>query len=149
MLQEHVVAVDHSTINQWVLKYVPQREHAFCGRKRHVSTSWWLDETYRYCWRMVQNHPKSLICRGHFRRKNAGCVSSPTVSLHQRQRAVEVPLSAVDKAGKTVDSQPSGTAYPPSVSWRKRFAATVCPRRSPSIRVRPTPPSSATMPSTD
>jgi putative transposase len=46
MLQERGVAVDHSTIDRWVLKYSPQLEAAFHRRKRPVSRSWRLDETY-------------------------------------------------------------------------------------------------------
>ena len=37
---------DHSTLNRWVLKYVPLLEAQFRTRKRPVGTSWRLDETY-------------------------------------------------------------------------------------------------------
>ena len=40
------VEVDHSTLNRWVLKYVPVLETQFCARKRSVGSSWRLDETY-------------------------------------------------------------------------------------------------------
>jgi putative transposase len=46
MMQERGVAVDHSTINRWVLKYAPQLEAAFHRRKRPVWLSWRMDETY-------------------------------------------------------------------------------------------------------
>jgi putative transposase len=46
MMQERGVAVDHSTINRWVLKYAPQLEHAFRRQKRPVWRSWRMDETY-------------------------------------------------------------------------------------------------------
>jgi putative transposase len=46
MMQERGVAVDHSTINRWVLKYTPRLEQEFRRRKRPVGTSWHLDETY-------------------------------------------------------------------------------------------------------
>jgi transposase-like protein len=36
--------VDHSTVNRRVLKYSPQLEDAFHGRKRPVRVSWRLDE---------------------------------------------------------------------------------------------------------
>jgi putative transposase len=45
LMQEHGVAVDHATINRWVLKYAPQLEEAFHRRKRPVWLSWRLDET--------------------------------------------------------------------------------------------------------
>ncbi len=44
MLQKCGVAVDHGTINRWVLKYMPQRQEAL-GRKRPIGTRWRLDET--------------------------------------------------------------------------------------------------------
>jgi putative transposase len=46
MMEERGVEVDHSTLNRWVLKYVPSLEQAFRKRKRPVGTSWRMDETY-------------------------------------------------------------------------------------------------------
>jgi putative transposase len=46
LMQERGVAVDHATINRWVLKYSPRLEAAFHRRKRPVWRSWRLDETY-------------------------------------------------------------------------------------------------------
>ena len=46
MMDERGVEVDHSTLNRWVLKYVPLLEMRFCARKRSVGSSWRLDETY-------------------------------------------------------------------------------------------------------
>ena len=46
MMGERGVEVDHSTLHRWVLKYVPALEKAFLARKRVVSSSWLLDETY-------------------------------------------------------------------------------------------------------
>jgi putative transposase len=40
------VEVDHSTLNRWVLKYVPLLEKQFRARKRPVGSSWRMDETY-------------------------------------------------------------------------------------------------------
>ena len=45
-MEERGVEVDHSTLNRWVLKYVPALEKAFLARKRPVGGSWRLDETY-------------------------------------------------------------------------------------------------------
>ena len=44
MMEERGVEVDHSTVNRWVLKYVPLLEQAFHRRKRPVGASWRLDE---------------------------------------------------------------------------------------------------------
>ena len=46
MMEERGVEVDHSTLNRWVLKYVPLLEQAFRVRKRRVGGSWRMDETY-------------------------------------------------------------------------------------------------------
>ena len=46
MMGERGVEVDHSTLNRWVLKYVPALEKAFLARKRPVGRSWRRDETY-------------------------------------------------------------------------------------------------------
>jgi putative transposase len=46
MMHERGGAVDHSTINRWVLKYAPPLEAAFHRRKRPVWRGWRLDETY-------------------------------------------------------------------------------------------------------
>jgi putative transposase len=40
------VAVDHATLNRWVLKCVPLLEQEFRSRKRPVGSSWRMDETY-------------------------------------------------------------------------------------------------------
>src|SRR5262245_58276955 len=45
MMQERGVAVDHSTLNHWVIKYAPQIEKHFRARTRPVGKSWRLDET--------------------------------------------------------------------------------------------------------
>lgn len=46
LMRERGILVDHATINRWVLKYSPQLEAAFHRRKRPVSVSWRVDETY-------------------------------------------------------------------------------------------------------
>src|SRR6185436_15750839 len=40
------VAVDHSTLNRWVIKYAPEFEKAFRRRQCPVGRSWRMDETY-------------------------------------------------------------------------------------------------------
>jgi putative transposase len=45
LMQNRGAAVDHATINRWVLKYSPQLEAAFHSRKRPVWISWRMDET--------------------------------------------------------------------------------------------------------
>ena len=46
MMEERGVEVDHSTLNRWVVKYVPLLDQQFRPRKRPVGSSWRMDETY-------------------------------------------------------------------------------------------------------
>ena len=46
MMRERGVAVDHSTLNRWVIKYAPEFEKAFRRRQHPVGRSWRMDETY-------------------------------------------------------------------------------------------------------
>src|SRR4029079_17074102 len=46
MMGERGVAVDHSTLNRWVIRYVPEVEKQFRRRQRPVGRSWRMDETY-------------------------------------------------------------------------------------------------------
>ena len=47
LLKERGVVVDHAPIHRWVLEYAPQLEAVFRTRKKPVSGSWRMDETYR------------------------------------------------------------------------------------------------------
>src|ERR1700733_4864411 len=44
MMQERGVEVDHSTLNRWVVKYVPLLDKQFRERNRPVGSSWRMDE---------------------------------------------------------------------------------------------------------
>ena len=46
MMGERGVAVDHSTLNRWVIKYAPEFEKVFPRRQCPVGRSWRMDETY-------------------------------------------------------------------------------------------------------
>ena len=43
LMEERGVAVDHATIQRWVLKYSPQLEEALHCRKRPVWISWRME----------------------------------------------------------------------------------------------------------
>jgi putative transposase len=67
LMQERGVAVDHATINRWVLKYSPQLEEAFHRCKHPVWLSWRMDETYirgrgqwRYLYRAVDKSGQTI-----------------------------------------------------------------------------------------
>jgi hypothetical protein len=46
MMGERGVAVDHATLNRWVIKYAPEFEKQFRRRQCLVGRSWRMDETY-------------------------------------------------------------------------------------------------------
>jgi transposase-like protein len=46
LMQECGYAVDHSTIQRWVVHYAPRIEKAFRENKKRVGLRWRLDETY-------------------------------------------------------------------------------------------------------
>jgi hypothetical protein len=68
MMQERGVEVDHSTLNGWVLKYVPLLDTQFRARKRPVGSSWRMDETYarvsgawKYLYRAVDKADATVV----------------------------------------------------------------------------------------
>jgi putative transposase len=67
LMAERGVSVDHATLQRWVVKYSPLLEAAFHRRKRPVSVSWRMDETYikvkgqwRYLDRAVDKHGQTI-----------------------------------------------------------------------------------------
>src|SRR5881296_2935810 len=67
LMEERGVAVDHSTINRWGIKYSPQLEEAFHRRKRAIWVSWRMDETYikikgewQYLYRAVDKQGQTI-----------------------------------------------------------------------------------------
>ena len=58
MMEERGVEVDHSTLNRWVVKYVPLLDQQFRTRKCLIGSSWRLDETY------VKSKAPGSICIG-------------------------------------------------------------------------------------
>ena len=46
LMQERGYAVDHSTIQRWVVQYAPRIEKAFRKKKKRVGHRWRMDETY-------------------------------------------------------------------------------------------------------
>src|ERR1700758_2249981 len=63
MMGERGMAVDHSTLNRWVIKYAPEVAKVFRRYQRPVGRSWRLDETY------VKNQRKMglFVSRGRHR----------------------------------------------------------------------------------
>ncbi len=66
-MQERGVAVDHSTINRWVLKYAPELDKRIRPHLRSTNDSWRVDETYikvkgrwKYLYRAVDSQGNTL-----------------------------------------------------------------------------------------
>ena len=67
LMEERGVAVDHATIQRWVVKYSPLLEEAFHRYKRPVWVSWRMDETYskvkgewKYLYRAVDKYGQTV-----------------------------------------------------------------------------------------
>ena len=67
LMEERGVAVDHATVQRWVVKYSPLLEEAFHRRKRPVWVSWRMDATsvkvkraWRYLYRAVDKHGQTM-----------------------------------------------------------------------------------------
>jgi putative transposase len=46
LMEERGIALDHTTVNRWVVKYSPALEANFRKHKKPVGKSWRMDETY-------------------------------------------------------------------------------------------------------
>jgi putative transposase len=67
MMQECGVAVDHSSINRWTIRFLPLLEKVLRNHKHAVSKSWRMDETYikvkgiwKYLYRAVDKQGKTV-----------------------------------------------------------------------------------------
>lgn len=61
------IKADHSTIQRWVYKFTPLIEANMHGRKRQISDSWRMDETYikvggndHYLYRAVDKYGETV-----------------------------------------------------------------------------------------
>jgi transposase-like protein len=67
MIAERGLAVSHTTILRWVIRYVPEFEKRWSRRARKVHSSWRVDETYisvrgkwHYLYRAVDKRGKTV-----------------------------------------------------------------------------------------
>ena len=67
MMAERGLAVSHTTILRWVIRYVPEFEKRWDRWARQVNSSWRVDETYicvrgkwHYLYRAVDKHGKTV-----------------------------------------------------------------------------------------
>ncbi|TXL23770.1 IS6 family transposase, partial [Methylococcaceae bacterium HT2] len=67
IMEERGVAVDHATLNRWVIRYSPDIAVKAHSKKRETNRSWRMDETYikvkgqwTYLYRAVDSHGDTL-----------------------------------------------------------------------------------------
>jgi transposase-like protein len=107
MMQERGVEVDHSTLNRWVLKYVPLLDEQLRARKRPLGSSWRMDETYvrikgawKYLYRAVD--------------KAGATVDFLLTAKRDRKAALRFPRKAIGQNGTpekiTIDKSGANTA---------------------------------------
>ena len=111
MMEERGVEVDHSTLNRWVLKYVPLLEQAFRVRKRRVSGSWRMDETYvrtkghwKYLYRAVDkagNTVDFLLTAKRDRKALCACYTRRPANMAHRRRLLSIRVAPTAQQSKT------------------------------------------------
>ncbi len=69
LMLERGYAVDHSTIQRWVVHYAPRIEKVFRRNKKRAGRRWRLDETYvkikgrwKYLYRAVDKQGNTVDC---------------------------------------------------------------------------------------
>ncbi|NQY38402.1 MAG: IS6 family transposase [Alteromonadaceae bacterium] len=122
LLAERGVQVDHATINRWVCEYAPQLEAAFRQRKRAVSSSWRMDETYvkvkgewQYLYRAVDKYGDTIDFMLSEKRDElaARCFFQKAIKQHGIPEKV-----VIDKSG-------SNAAALDTINWQICFAGMI------------------------
>lgn len=108
MMDERGVSVDHSTINRWVLKYTPALVNAFRKRKKPVSRSWRMDETYvrvkgqwkyLYCAVDKEGHTIDFLLTAQRDRHAAKRFLNQAVKHQGRPEKINIDKSGANAAG--------------------------------------------------
>lgn len=114
-MQEREVAVDHSTINRWVLKYNPELDLRIRPHLRSTNDSWRVDETYikvkgrwKYLYRAVDSQGNTLDFLLSARRDATAA-----------ERFLRKTLKAAHTQEPRVINVDKNAAYPPAVDHLK------------------------------
>jgi len=102
MMEEHGVEVDHSTLNRWVVKYVPLLDQQFRTRKCLVGSSWRLDETYvkvkgswKYLYRAVDKTGATVDFLLTARRDRKAALRFPAIESYNAEHQADVEIRQV------------------------------------------------------
>ena len=102
------VKVDHSTIQRWVYKFTPMVEANMHRRKRQVSNSWRMDETYikvggkdRYLYRAVDKYGDTIDFLLTKRRMKGSAQKflNKAIANNGKPRVINIDKSGANKEG--------------------------------------------------
>jgi putative transposase len=103
MMQERGVAVDHSSINRWTVRFLPLLGNSFRQYKRQVCGSWRMDETYikvkgawKYLYRVVDKQGKTVDFLLTAKRDRAAAMRFFAQAMHNNDLPEKVTM---DKSG--------------------------------------------------
>ncbi len=107
IMQERGVSVDHATVHRWALKILPVLAAVFRRRKRPVSGSWRMDETYlkvsgrwQYLYRAVDRDGDTIdfLLSAKRDRTAARRFLERATALHGKPEKITIDKSRANKA---------------------------------------------------
>ena len=118
MMEERGVSVDHSSINRWMIRFLPLIEKMARKHKRPVGRSWRMDETYikvkgvwKYLYRAVDKEGKTvdflltakrdMVAAKRFFNKAMGANGEPDKVAMDKSGANKAAIDAIN-AGRDV-----------------------------------------------
>jgi putative transposase len=108
IMEERGISVDHSTLNRWVVRYSPQIAREAQQRKRPVSSSWRMDETYikvkgewNYLYRAIDKFGNTIDFKLSKQRDEAAATAffKQAIAHHGLPEKVVIDKSGANNAG--------------------------------------------------
>jgi putative transposase len=108
IMEERGISVDHSTLNRWVVRYSPQIAREAQQRKRPVSSSWRMDETYikvkgewNYLYRAIDKFGNTIDFKLSKKRDEAAATAffKQAIAHHGLPEKVVIDKSGANTAG--------------------------------------------------